>query len=465
MTSPAPQATDRPTRAEMLRQVVDQFVHRDLPLAVRAWDGTRAGPSDAEITLVVHSPEAIRHLLWAPGELGLVRAHVQGHLEIEGDVFALLALRDHLGDPDTDVSLEAGPRDWVRLLRQARRLGVAGWRPPVPQEESRVKGRLGTIRRASDAIGHHYDVSNEFYELLLGPALTYSCAYWVRPDSTLEDAQEAKHELVCRKLALQPGRRLLDIGCGWGSMAMHAARRHGAEVVAVTLSKEQARLAARRVNGAGLENLVDIRIQDYREIDDEPFDAISSIGMFEHVPTRQVGTYLRTVHDLLKPGGRLLNHAISRPDPGAAPDVEPNSFMGRYVFPDATLHEVGSVISSMHDAGLEVRDVQSLREHYALTLRAWLANLEAGWDTVQELVGPGRARVWRLYLAGSTLGFEQNRTSVYQVLAVNAPVSGRSPMPPTRAEMDVPVDFGVLDLRTNEDPARIPRRADDRVDS
>ncbi|NLD75834.1 MAG: class I SAM-dependent methyltransferase [Acidimicrobiales bacterium] len=443
--------------------MVATFVHRELPLAVRAWDGTRAGPDDAEITLVVHSPEAIRHLLWAPGELGLVRAHVQGHLEIEGDVFTLLSLRDRIDDPDVDVSLKAGPRDWLGLLRQARRLGVVGWRPPIPQEESRVRGRLGTIRRASQAIGHHYDVSNEFYELLLGPALTYSCAYWTRSDATLEDAQEAKHELVCRKLALEPGQRLLDIGCGWGSMAIHAARRHGAHVVAITLSEEQALFAARRVNDAGLAHLVDVRIQDYREIDDEPFDAISSIGMFEHVPTREVGRYLRTAHDLLKPGGRVLNHAISRPDPTSAPEVEPKSFMGRYVFPDATLHEVGAVVSSMHRAGLEVRDLQSLREHYALTLRAWVANLEAGWDTVQKLVGPGRARVWRLYLAGSALGFEQYRTSVYQVLAVRTPVSGSSQMPPTRTEMDVPAEFGLLDLRsarTTDAVESEPRRAD-----
>ncbi len=322
-----------------------------------------------------------------------------------------------------------------------------------------MRGRLGTIGRASTAVRHHYDVGNDFYRMLLGPALTYSCAYWHRPSMSLEEAQDAKHEFVCRKLGLRPGQRLLDIGCGWGSMAMHAARHHGAEVVGITLSPEQARFARERVRDAGLGHLVDVRIQDYREIDDEPFDAISSIGMFEHVPSGQVGPYLDALRGLVRPSGRILNHAISRSDPDVDPAVDPRSFMGRYVFPDSTLHEVGSVVSSMHRAGLEVRDVQSLREHYATTLRCWLDNLEDGWDRAVESIGEGRSRVWRLYLAGSALGFEQHRTSIHQVLAVNTPSTGSSGVEPTRAHMEVPDDFGLVDLRDGirpDDPSRGP---------
>lgn len=450
--------TDRhkPSIAHVLREIVGQLVGRDLPLAIRAWDGSVDGPADADVTLVVRSADALRHLLWAPGELGLVRAHVQGDLDIEGDVFALLAMREHLGAPGQHVSLRADPASWLRIMRDARRLGAVGRRPPIPAEESRLGGRLGSVGRASKAVGHHYDVGNDFYRTFLGPSLTYSCAYWTRPGASLEDAQDAKHELICRKLALGPEHRLLDIGCGWGSMAIHAARHHGARVVGVTLSQEQAALARRRVSEAGLDGAVEIRLQDYRAIADGPFDAVSSIGMFEHVPSAQVRTYLEAVRALLRPGGRMLNHAIGRPDPSAAPEVSPRSFMGRYIFPDATLHEVGSVVSSMNLVGLEVRDLQSLREHYAKTLRVWVANLEEDWNAAVSMVGAGRARAWRLYLAGTALGFEQYRTSVYQVLAVNTPADGRTTMPPTRAEMEVPADHGLVDLRSRSNP-RGPR--------
>jgi cyclopropane-fatty-acyl-phospholipid synthase len=443
-------STDVPA-ARTLREIVDLVAGRSVPLAIRAWDGSVDGPPDAEVTVVVRSPDAVRHLLWAPGELGLVRAYVQGHLDFEGDVFSLLSLRDHLGGAGEHVALEARPRAWLEIVRRARRIGAIGLRPPLPPEEARIGGRLGTVVRAARAVGHHYDVGNDFYRLILGPSLTYSCAYWNRPGCTLEDAQAAKYELICRKLDLQPGQRLLDIGCGWGSMAIHAARNHGVRVVGVTLSEEQAKLARRRVAEAGLEDSVEIRLQDYREITDGPFDAISSIGMFEHVPRGQVGTYLESVRSLLRTGGRVVNHAIARPDPTADPQVSPRSFMGRYIFPDATLHEVGTVISASNLAGLEVRDVQSLREHYALTLREWVANLEANWDEAVELVGLGRARAWRLYLAGCAVGFEEYRTSVYQVLAVNTPADGRANLPPTRAQMEVPVEEPVVDLRSTAD--------------
>lgn len=412
-----------------------------LPVRLRAWDGSTIGPDDAGLTIVVHSPEAVRHLIWSPNELGLARAHVSGALDIEGDIFELLAVRDVLGEPDQEVSLRLDPRGWLQTARTARRLGVLGPPPPRPREEvPPATWRLGLrhgLRRDASAIEHHYDVGNDFYRLFLDPSLTYSCGYWYDDDVDLAEAQTAKHELVCRKLDLQPGMRLLDVGCGWGAMAMHAARHHGVDVVAITISAAQAELARQRVAEAGLERQVEIRLQDYREIADGPFDAISSIGMFEHVGASRVAEYLGHLFELLRPGGHLLNHAISRPDPDASTKVDPRSFIGRYVFPDGALLEVGTVVSSMARQGFEVRDVQSLREHYARTLRAWVANLEAHWSGAQRLAGPGRARVWRFYLAASAIGFEENRTSIHQTLAVRPHANGTSEMAMTRRGIDI----------------------------
>jgi len=432
--------------SEQLEPVVSRLLGREMPIGLRAWDGSYAGPTDPPVTVVVHRPRALQHMLWAPGELGMARAYVAGDLDLEGDIYALLGIRDLLAEPGEDYRIGLDPGGWLALARTGLRLGVAGRRPPIPAEESQLHGRRHSLRRDAQAVSHHYDVGNDFYRLLLGDRLTYSCAYWAPGATELAGAQDAKHELVCRKLGLKTGMRLLDVGCGWGSMAIHAARHHGVEVVAVTISEEQAALARQRVEEADLDGRVDIRVQDYRAINDGPFDAISSIGMFEHVGLSEAGTYFRHLHALLRPGGRLLNHAISRPDPSPkAATVDSHSFIGRYVFPDAALLEVGSVVSTMQGIGLEVRDVHSLREHYARTLRAWSANLDAGWDQAQRMVGPGRARVWRLYVAGSAIGFEQARISIHQVLAVRAHADGRSDMPATRAGMDVDADHPVGD--------------------
>jgi cyclopropane-fatty-acyl-phospholipid synthase len=277
-------------------------------------------------------------------------------------------------------------------------------------------------------------VGNDFYALVLGPSLVYSCAYWQGDPSsgsgdTLEQAQEAKLDLVCRKLALREGQRLLDVGCGWGSLAMHAAERYGVHVVGVTISVEQAALARERVAAAGLEHLVEIRVQDYRQIDDSPFDAISSIGMAEHVGGKRYRAYADILHRLLKPGGRLLNHQIARRPLRDEGEYRMDPFIDRYVFPDGELAPVGSTASLLEEAGFEVRDVEALREHYALTLREWVANLEAHWDEAVKLTSPGRARVWRLYMAASAVGFENNTMGVNQVLAVRTDGDGRSGMP------------------------------------
>jgi cyclopropane-fatty-acyl-phospholipid synthase len=292
---------------------------------------------------------------------------------------------------------------------------------------------LHSIGRDREAIAHHYDLSNEFYELFLGPSMTYSCARFIHPDSTLEEAQAAKYELVCNKLGLRPGMRFLDVGSGWGGMVIHAATHHGVEAVGVTISQQQHEYATKRVAEAGLTGRVDVRLQDYRALSGETFDAISSIGMAEHVGRAQLRGYLGVLASLLRPTGRLLNHAISTPN-GAAFDRR--SFTARYVFPDGELPDVAEVVTGMQAHGLDVRDVEALREHYARTTRQWSANLEANWDAACRLVGVRRARVWRLYLAGAAMSFEVADIGVHQVLGVRLTDSGESGMPLTRASFE-----------------------------
>ena len=292
-------------------------------------------------------------------------------------------------------------------------------------------------RRDSDAIAHHYDVGNDFYEIVLGPSMTYSCAFWEQeagPGYTLEDAQLAKCDLVARKLGLAEGMRVLDVGCGWGSFVIHAAKTYGVQAVGITLSRAQADYARKRIAEEGLSELVEIRIQDYREVDDGPYDAIASIGMAEHVGKSMLPGYAAHLHALLRPGGRLLNHAIAR-RPGKAPRFSKTSFIARYVFPDGELEPVSVMVDAIESAGLEVRDVESLREHYAQTLRAWVANLERAWDGAVRVSSPGRARVWQLYMAGCALAFEAGRIGVNQILAVRTGPRGTSGIPRTRAAL------------------------------
>jgi cyclopropane-fatty-acyl-phospholipid synthase len=266
--------------------------------------------------------------------------------------------------------------------------------------------------------------------------MTYSCAYWRHPDdpaATLEQAQADKCALICRKLGLRPGLRLLDVGCGWGTLALHAATEHGVTVVGVTNSREQATYAAKRMSTNGLADLVEIREQDYRDVDDGPFDAIASVGMAEHVGRDRYPAYAARLCALLHPGGRLLNHQITEPPRHTAGGTGPRSFIDAYVFPDGELAPVGTTVSLLEEAGFEVRDMQALREHYARTLRAWVANLTADWSTAVRLTSPGRGRVWRLYMAASALAFERGSIGVNQVLAVKPHRGGASDMPKTRA--------------------------------
>ncbi|MEU5506424.1 cyclopropane-fatty-acyl-phospholipid synthase family protein [Streptomyces fungicidicus] len=421
--------------APRLKGILEQLIGTPLPVRVRAWDGSEAGPPDTP-TLVVRNRRALRHLLWKPGELGLARAWVAGDLAVEGDLYtALDRLSGLIWERDEETRTltrslrDPGFRSAVRGL-----LALAGSPlPPAPPPEEARRPRRGLHTRHSDrrAISHHYDVGNDFYELVLGPSMVYSCAYWPAPPprGTLEQAQHDKLELVARKLALEPGRRLLDVGCGWGSMAVHAARDHGVDVVGVTLSQEQAAYARKRVADEGLTDRIEIRVQDYRDVTDGPYDAISSIGMAEHVGSRRYLEYATALHRLLKPGGRLLNHQIARRPQRDETTYRVDDFIDAYVFPDGELAPLGSTVTLLERAGFEVRDVESIREHYALTLRGWVANLESGWSRAVALTGPGRARVWQLYMAASALAFERNRIGVNQVLVVRTPESGACALP------------------------------------
>ncbi|MFJ4503168.1 class I SAM-dependent methyltransferase [Streptomyces sp. NPDC088864] len=420
-----------------LTALAQELLGQPLPVRVRAWDGSEAGPPGAPV-LVVRDRRALRRLLWKPGELGLARAWVAGELDIEGDLYEALDLMAGLVWERGAGAGGGGPRTGLAAARDPRAraaakefLKLAGpWLPPAPPPEE-VRGRSGTRHtkhRDKQAISHHYDVGNDFYALVLGPSMVYSCAYWEEA-GTLEDAQRDKLDLVCRKLALKKGDRLLDVGCGWGSMALHAAREYGARVTGVTLSAEQAAYARKRIADEGLTDLIDIRVQDYRDVRDGPYDAISSIGMAEHVGSARYREYADDLYALLKPGGRLLNHQIGRRPEKDESAYEIDAFIDAYVFPDGELAPVGRTLSLLEDAGFEARDVEALREHYALTLRRWVANLERDWTRAVRLVSPGRARVWRLYMAASALSFERNRIGVNQILAVRPEEDGSSRMP------------------------------------
>ena len=412
------------------------------PFRIEAYDGSVAGPLDAPLTVRFLRQDAITRALTRPGELGIARAYVAGDIELDGAL-------------DSLFSLEMPPLRTVMNVSNIRSLlhqtGFSVLKPIAPPTiEARQKGLLHSKSRDKQAISHHYDVSNEFYEMILGPTMAYSCAVFDSPEDSLEDAQIRKVDLVARKLDLAPGMRLLDVGCGWGTMAIHAARVYGASVVGVTLSEPQQRFATERAKAAGVEDLVEFRVQDFRDVNDGPFDAISSIGMFEHVGRRSMELYIRSLYHLLKPGGRFLNHAIGRP---ATRDLNPNPtrikeltrqasiaaglrgpsrvhspFIERYVFPDGELHEVGTLVSMFQAHGFEVRHLEGLREHYALTLRQWVKNLEARWDQACAEVGAERARVWRLYMAGSAVGFERHHLEIHQVLCVR-PEIGDAKMP------------------------------------
>src|SRR5215217_5087456 len=358
---------------------IDAKIPAGRPLGLRFWDGSELpGPPGAPV-LVVNSPTAIARVIHERSELGFGRAWVAGEIDVEGDLGETLKLTDRF----RGIKVEGG--DLLAALKAARRLNAFPVREPEPpQSEARLKGRLHSLRRDKEAIQHHYDVSNRFYRLVLGPTMVYSCAYFASEDESLDDAQTRKLDAVCRKLNLQPDERLLDVGCGWGSLVIHAATHYGVRAVGVTISPAQAELARARVREAGLEDAIEIRLADYRETADGPYDKIASVGMVEHVGTAQLPGYFAHLRDLLKPGGVLLNHGIVRP---REQERNPKSFAWRFVFPDGELQTLSRILTEMERAGFEPRDTESLREHYALTLRRWYANQSANQTQLTREAG------------------------------------------------------------------------------
>jgi cyclopropane fatty-acyl-phospholipid synthase-like methyltransferase/DUF1365 family protein len=394
---------------------------RELPIGVRAWDGSHAGPEGSP-TLVLASPRALRRLVWAPNELGLAQAYVTGELDVRGDIAEGLrrvwAQAD--GSSVRPPRLMSTPRNAARLLAAALRFRVLGPRPAPPATQARVHGGLHTLARDRAVIAHHYDLSNEFYELLLDESMAYSSAYWMSaaPGYTLADAQRDKLDLICRKLALTPGMRLLDVGCGWGGLLMHAAEHYGVTGLGLTLSRQQASYIERQLTLRGLRDRVEVRVQHFREFaEPRAFDAVASIEMGEHVGAEAYPVYTRMVHTSLKPGGRALIQQMSRSH-GTAPGGGP--FIESFIAPDMHMRPVEDTVAQWRAAGFEPTGTESLREHYVRTVGAWRETLEDAWPKAVDLVGEETVRVWRLYLAGGQLAFEQGRMGVHQILLAKA---------------------------------------------
>ncbi|MDT7712875.1 MAG: cyclopropane-fatty-acyl-phospholipid synthase [Pseudonocardiales bacterium] len=426
-----PSPVQAPTSGDRLSLagIVELLSDGRFPVRFTAYDGSATGPPDSEISVHLATPRGATYVFTAPGDLGMARAYIAGDLQASGV---------HPGDPYVAMRVMADELHFRRptvaeLALITRSLGWELLRPvPPPPQESRprwrrvIEGLAHSRQRDSEAIHHHYDVSNRFYEMVLGPSMTYTCAVFEHPESSLEEAQERKHELIADKLGLQAGMRLLDIGCGWGGMVRYAARR-GVRALGVTLSAEQARWAQQAIDAEGLTSLAEVRHLDYRDAPGRDYDAISSIGLTEHVGVHTYPTYFAQLLAKLRLGGRLLNHCITVPDNRAKPQSD--AFIDRYVFPDGELAGAGKIITEAQNAGFEVRHVENLREHYALTLKQWNANLVSHWDECVAEVGVPTARVWGLYMASSRLAFERNGIELHQVLAVCPDATGNSHVP------------------------------------
>jgi cyclopropane-fatty-acyl-phospholipid synthase len=424
--------------AATIARILHSAVGVALPIRIKCWDDSVAGDLEAQATIVFRDPRALRRMLWSPNELGLVRAYVSGDIDFEGDIFSVLDLPEVIDRVAHHDGVGLSIRDRLSAVVAAAKLGAIGLPPaPPPEEMRKQRGVLHSRRRDASSISHHYDVGNDFYRLILGPSMVYSCAYWAEDRSssyTIDNAQYDKLDHVCRKLGLQPGMRLLDVGCGWGSLAIHAAKHFGATVVGVTISQEQADLARQRVLDEGLEGQVEIRIQDYRDVSDGPFDAISSVGMSEHVGRSRIQAYAQILMDQLRPGGRLLNHAIASVRSIPPSKTSEPGFITSYIFPDGEVFPLSTTLDALEQVGFEVRDSEALREHYGMTLRDWVENLRNSWDSAVAMVGEPRARTWLLYLAACALAFEHGNITIHQVLAVRQSGHGDSEMPLTRSE-------------------------------
>ncbi len=411
-----------------IASMVEKLTADEPPVRFEAYDGSGFGPTDSPITIRLGNERGLRYLVTAPGDLGMARAYVVGDLVLDGV---------HPGDPYEALKQMGrwrGRRPSATELTQIlRELGLRRLVPPEPPEQEALprwrriaEGLRHSRTRDAEAIQHHYDVSNKFYELVLGPSMAYTCALFPTVDATLEEAQAAKFDLVCRKLDLKPGMRLLDVGCGWGGMVRHAVKHYGVTAVGITLSAEQAKWGQLAIQQDQLEG-AEIVHGDYRDAPGDGYDAISSIGLLEHVGVDNYPSYFEFLRDKLRDGGRLLNHCITRPHNNTR--VTTGAFIDRYVFPDGELTGSGRIITAAQNVGLEVRHEENLREHYALTLKQWCANLVTNWDECVSEVGEPTARVWGLYMAGSRYGFESNEVELHQVLAVKPAPNGDASFP------------------------------------
>ncbi len=440
------------TTAQRLAGAAATLLGRPLPLRLRAWDGSETGAADASDSsqcdgstdapvLVFRHRRALRRLAWSPGELGLAEAYISGDLEVDGDLQAGLAA---VWSPGQLSPVRPAIADWPKLIGTAVRLGVPVRRPPRPGQGASLSGRRHSRDRDRAAIAHHYDVGNEFYELLLDESMAYSCGYYPQgPDGSLEDAQQAKPELICGKLGLAEGSTHLDIGCGWGSLICYAAEHFGTRSVGVTLSRRQFEYVSKRVADRGLADRVEVVHADYRDIGEGAlasrigtFDAVSSIEMGEHVGDHEYPAFTALLHDAIRPGGMALVQQMSRgPNaPGGG------AFIETYIAPDMHMKPLGATVSHLGSAGLEVRHVQAMREHYAWTVNAWARTLDAHWDEAVELIGEIGARIWRLYLAGGALAFSSGRMGVDQILATRPHVDGSTELVPGRADREAGSD-------------------------
>jgi cyclopropane fatty-acyl-phospholipid synthase-like methyltransferase/DUF1365 family protein len=418
------------TVATRLAAIVRELTGTELPVRIRAWDGSEAGPADGPV-LVIRSRRALRRLLWAPGELGLARAYVTGDIDVEGELADGFRRAWQVARSRPAAPVRLSLRGRARATVTAARLGAIGLAPKAPVSEARLAGRMHTRGRDRAAIAHHYDLSNDFYALLLDETMAYSSAYFTRPGQALVDAQRAKLDLICTKLGLEPGMRLLDVGCGWGSLILHAAEHYGVHATGVTLSEQQRDHVAKQIAERGLADRVSVRLQDYRELAaaGATFDAVSSIEMGEHVGEEQYPTYAGILFGALRPEGRLLLQQMSRRQ-DAAPGG--GAFIEAYIAPDMHMRPLSQTVAHLERAGFEIRDVQALREHYVTTVQHWIDTFEERYDEFAALVGEEVARVWRLYLVGGALSFEEGRMGVDQILAVRSDERGTSGMPLTR---------------------------------
>lgn len=397
-------------------------------IRVRLWDGT-SWPDDGpgQATLVLKHPGALRNMFLPGTEVGLAEAYLYDDFDVEGDIEAVFYYADTLKE------LALGWSKKLSLANELRRLPARDRTYRPQRGPADLKGSRHSVERDRQAVTYHYNVSNDFYQLWLDSRMVYSCAYFHSPSDDLETAQENKLDYICRKLRLKPGQRLLDIGCGWGGLVIHAAQRYGVEVTGITLSQPQADLANERIRAAGMADRARALIRDYREVNEpEAYDALVSVGMFEHVGLGMLPKYFELAHRLLKPGGVLLNHGIStgtQQGPRKGP-----TFTEVYVFPDGELVPIASTLRIAWEAGFEVRDVESLREHYALTLRHWVRRLERQHSEALNFVDEPTYRVWRLFMSGSAYGFTRGGLNVYQTLLVKPDRDGRSHLPLTRAD-------------------------------